>query len=87
MFEAAPRNEEAIDIIREWLESQTDETAEKEFEMARAAEYAEEMKAAAREAVAAAKRAKADYIQSKRNHERVGKLREEYQKLTRRYWF
>jgi len=87
MFEAAARNDDAIEAVKEWLGSQTDETAEKEFEMARAAAYAEEMQAAAREAAAAAKHAKADYIQSKRNLERVGKLREEFQKLTRRYWF
>ena len=87
MFEAAARNEEAIDTVREWLGSQTDDREAMEFEMARAVDYAEEMKAAAREAAKAARRAKADYIQSKKNHERVGKLREEFQKLTRRYWF
>jgi hypothetical protein len=87
MFEAAARNEESIEKVKCWLENQTDERTEKELEMVKAAEYAEEMKAAAREAVTAAKRAKEDYIQSKKNHERVGKLRDEYQKLTRRYWF
>ena len=87
MFAEAWNNEEALETVKHWLENYIDETSEKEAAMVKAAEYAEEMKTAAREAAAAAKRAEEDYKQSKRNHETAKKLKVTFHDLTRRYWF
>jgi glycine/D-amino acid oxidase-like deaminating enzyme len=87
MFEAAGRNEEAIEAVKLWLANHTDTTAEKAAEMARLAAYAEDLKAAAKEAAVAARHAKDAYNKSKRHNVVIGKLREEFQRLMERYWF